>query len=446
MRILNGALTAVAASALLGLPGRAESGGKAAGEPAPEAAVVTLNGQPRPDLPSRLTRRPAGVSGTSGICGPTPPRGSRRMLRRRTCVGKAGGPRGQMAERSVRPSPDGPTRVSVPGPVRDRGGGRGQLCRHRHSHGALGILVRQRRLAPDREREYGPGTKEFSGTAAIDHAQVNGLWIRLRQGADDANAVAGGSVVFQKFSFAVGGPAAAPDSPQIALVVPDQPLSVPGGDGLYRADLTQMAAAERLRMLIGRATGVWPRIVPAARTPKSGMRVFVGYGPHLKGRCEPPDRPEGLKILERDGDVYLLGEIAPAGTNNWPTAADRGVMHAVETFAERVMGYRFLYSPPNDPELFELGTAIPVLDTLAIERGLSIEEAPAFEHRIPYGTASLGLRSGSSPAFNCNHSYYVEGWAAMYAEKHPEMFIPKVPEGAEKLDDAQVAAMGRSVI
>ncbi len=295
---------------------------------------------------------------------------------------------------------------------------------------------------PIAKAEYGPGTKEFSSTAAIDDAQVNGLWIRLRQGAGDANAVAGGSVVCQKFSFSVNGPAAKPSPGDFALVVPDQPLSVPGGDGLFQADLTQVAAAERLRMLIGRATGVWPRIVPAARTPKSGRRIYVGYGPHLEGRCEPPARPEGLKILERDGDVFLLGEIAPAGVNNWPGPADRGVMHAVETFAERVMGYRFLCSPPNDPELFELGTAIPELDTLAIEPGLRIEEAPAFQHRVLCGTPTLGRRSGSAPAFNCNHSYYVEAWAAMYAEKHPEMFIPRVPDAAAKMDDAQVAAMG----
>jgi hypothetical protein len=63
---------------------------------------------------------------------------------------------------------------------------------------------------PIAKAEYGPGTKEFSGTAAIDNAQVNGLWIRLRQGAGDANAVAGGSVVFQKFSLSVNGPAAKP--------------------------------------------------------------------------------------------------------------------------------------------------------------------------------------------------------------------------------------------
>ena len=280
---------------------------------------------------------------------------------------------------------------------------------------------------PIAKGEYGPGTKEFSGTAAIDNAQVNRLWIRLRQGAEDANAVAGGSVVFQKFSFSVNGPAAEPDSDAHR---PGRAGSTPvraGGrrpvSGRFDADGRGGAAAHADRPGHGRLAAHRARGPDAEERPA----IYVGYGPHLEGRCEPPARPEGLKILERDGDVFLLGEIAPAGVNNWPGAADRGVMHAVETFAERVMGYRFLYSPPNDPELFELGTAIPALDTLAIEPGLRIEEAPRFEHRLPCGTATLGLRSGSAPAFNCNHSYYVEAWAAMYAEKHPEIFIPKCP-------------------
>ena len=290
--------------------------------------------------------------------------------------------------------------------------------------------------------KYGPGTRELSGTAAIENAQVDWLWIRLRQGAGDANAVRGGSVVFQKFSFSVSGAAERRGPEDLALVVPDQPLSVPGPNGLFRADLTQVTAAERLRMLIGEATRVWPRIFPAARTPKNGRRIYVGYGPHLEGRVEPPARPEGLIILERDGDLFLLGEIAKPGVNNWPGPADRGVMHAVETFAERVMGYRFLCSPPDDFRLFELGTVIPTLDTLTIQPGLRIEEAPAFQHRVPCGTPTLGFRSGSASAFNCNHSYHVKEWARMYAEEHPELFIPKAPEGKTETDDAHVAAMG----
>ena len=295
---------------------------------------------------------------------------------------------------------------------------------------------------PIAKADYGSGTKEIAGTAEINDAQIDRLWIRLRQGAGDANATVGGSVVFQKLSFSVDGPTEKLAADDLTLVVPDHPISVPGPDGLYQADLTQLAAAERMRMLIGEATRAWPRIVPAAQAPKNGRRIYVGYGPHLEGRAEPPTQSEGLKILERDGDLFLLGEIAKPGVNNWPGPADRGVMHAVDTFAERVMGYRFLYSSPDDFELFELGTVIPALDRLKIKPGLRIEEAPAFQHRVPYGTPTLGLRSGSSTAFNCNHSYHVEEWARMYAKSHPELFVPRVPDAAAKQDEAQLAAMG----
>jgi hypothetical protein len=236
---------------------------------------------------------------------------------------------------------------------------------------------------------------------------------------------------------------AARETRDLTLVVPDEPLHVPAADGLFRADLTQAGAAQRLRMLIERAAGVRPGLVPAAETPTTGRRIFVGYGPHLQSVVSPPEAPEGLKIIERDGDVYLLGEIAPAGTNNWPGAIDRGVMHAVETFAERVMGYRFVVSIPDNEELFELGTVVPALKTLEVEPGLRIEQAPVFRHRVGSGKGGhIGFRAGSAPAFNCNHSYHVEAWARMYAEQHPELFIPKVPEGAEEQDAAHVEAMG----
>ena len=237
-------------------------------------------------------------------------------------------------------------------------------------------------------------------------------------------------------------------SQEITLIVPDAPVFIPGDNkegiaGLFRADLTQASAAERLQMLIGRAMGLQPRIVSASKTPESGLRIFVGYGSHLVGRTTPPSAPEGLKIEERDGDLFLLGEIAGAGTNNWPGAVDRGLMHAVETFAEEVMGFRFLISTPNDAEMFELGTVIPTLAKLTIKPGLRIEEAPVFQHRVAstWPVSLMGLRSGSAPAFNCNHSYAVNWWAKTYAKEHPEMFVPKEPDAAGP-EAANAAAMG----
>ena len=221
----------------------------------------------------------------------------------------------------------------------------------------------------------------------------------------------------------------------MTIVIPDQPVAILRAystDYLNKplsTNLTQRLAAERLQMLIARALGTTPAIVPAASAPKAGMRIFVGYGPHLAGRVEPPDRPEALKIMEKEGDLFLLGEIAAAGVNNWPVPADRGVMHAVETFAEQVMGYRFLHSPPDDPAMFELGTVIPRLETLPVASGLLIEDAPVYKTRLLSTRGRLiGLRGCSSQNFQCNHSYGMAAWSHAYGKDHPEMFLPKTEQ------------------
>jgi hypothetical protein len=54
------------------------------------------------------------------------------------------------------------------------------------------------------ETSYGGEVKEFSGTLDIIEANINRIWIRLRQGGTDANTFAG-SVVFKKLSFTIGG-------------------------------------------------------------------------------------------------------------------------------------------------------------------------------------------------------------------------------------------------
>ena len=213
------------------------------------------------------------------------------------------------------------------------------------------------------------------------------------------------------------------------MIVPAPAVHIPSGSGLFDKTLTQTDAAQRLQMLIHRATGILPDIVSATHAPASGTRVFVGYGQHLKGKVTPPTRPEGLKIQELDGCLYLLGEIVPAGVNNCPGPMDRGLMHAVETYAEKVLGYRFLFSTPDNTDTFELGTVVPKVDKFTIEPGLLIEDAPAFQHRVinTRPRPLMGLRSGSAPAFFCNHSYGMPWWAATYGKTHPEMFIPKQP-------------------
>ncbi len=63
---------------------------------------------------------------------------------------------------------------------------------------------------PLAETAYGPGQQPFDGRAAIDGTGVNRVWVRVRQGARDDNALRGGSVVFQEFAFTVNGSETAP--------------------------------------------------------------------------------------------------------------------------------------------------------------------------------------------------------------------------------------------
>lgn len=228
------------------------------------------------------------------------------------------------------------------------------------------------------------------------------------------------------------------------LVIPDRPLSILRS---YATDytnkplsdeLTQRLAAERLQMLLERALGEQPALVAAAAAPSSGPRIYVGYGPHVADRVQAPVGPESFRIVEQGGDVFLLGEIAVAGMNNWPVAVDRGVMHAVESFAEQVLGYLFLHSPPEDPAMFELGTVIPRLERLEIAVGLLIEETPVFKTRLcsaPSKARLMGLRGCSSQNFQCNHSYGMRAWERAYGKEHPEMFVPKAEKPSGEVQE-----------
>ena len=73
-------------------------------------------------------------------------------------------------------------------------------------------------------------------------------------------------------------------------------MSMPGPDGLFQADLTQMAAAERLRMLTAEATGAWPRIVPAAQAAEERPTdPRLRHGLHLEGRVRTADPARGIE-------------------------------------------------------------------------------------------------------------------------------------------------------
>jgi hypothetical protein len=228
---------------------------------------------------------------------------------------------------------------------------------------------------------------------------------------------------------------------EIAIIVPDEPLPIADP----RGKATQRSAGERLEMLLEKA-GLPARVVAAAEPLAVGTpKIVVGFGPHLEGVITPPEQPEAIRIREIGGTAHLLGEIAPAGTVNNKRPLDRGLMHAVETFAERVLGYRFLFSSLDPKEkatgTFELGTVIPALESLDVPAGLTIDEAPAFRHRQPNSRPRdlMGLRAGSATGFYANHSYDMGWWASRFGKSDPEMFIPKQAKAGGP--DAAVEAM-----
>ena len=57
------------------------------------------------------------------------------------------------------------------------------------------------------EAEYGAERRALEGVAEIREEDVNRLWVRVRQGARDPNALRGGHVVFQHVEFTATGPA-----------------------------------------------------------------------------------------------------------------------------------------------------------------------------------------------------------------------------------------------
>ena len=54
---------------------------------------------------------------------------------------------------------------------------------------------------------YGAETKFFGGAVEIQHKDINRVWVCLRQGARDGNALHGGAVAFQEFVLTFSGPA-----------------------------------------------------------------------------------------------------------------------------------------------------------------------------------------------------------------------------------------------
>jgi len=171
--------------------------------------------------------------------------------------------------------------------------------------------------------------------------------------------------------------------PAATIVVADQPTGIPLAkrDAKTKRDsaMTQMDAAEELRAFIEKATGARLEIVPAAKAPAAGTLLLVGRSAlSQQYQLTPPTKPEGLSIVTFARGVAILGEVKPAGTDNSRQEIDRGTLHGVYEFLERIVGYRFFIHVPKDPDL---GIVTPVVKTLTVPPGYKLELAPDFPFR-----------------------------------------------------------------
>ncbi len=211
--------------------------------------------------------------------------------------------------------------------------------------------------------------------------------------------------------------------PTATIVIADQPTAIPVGK-----PPTVVYAAEELQRFIEKATGARLEIVPAAEAPTKGTLLLVGRSALSEQyQLALPTKPEGLRIITFKRGVAILGEVAPAGTNNIRHELDRGTLHGVYEFLERIVGYRFFIHIPKDPDL---GIVTPTVKTLTVPADYQLELAPDFPYRrVAFATWSdpvawkrvtrEGYGAGSGTGFlGINHT---DRWfGKRFFRDHPE--------------------------
>jgi hypothetical protein len=211
--------------------------------------------------------------------------------------------------------------------------------------------------------------------------------------------------------------------PTATIVVADQPVAIPvevrdpkTGRGM---PVTQRYAAEELQRFIEKATGARLEIVKASQAPAEGTLLLVGRNAvSQKHQLALPTESEGLRIVSFERGLAILGEVAPVGTYNSDQEADRGTLHGVYEFLERIAGYRFFIHLPEDPDF---GTVIPHVKTLAVRSDYDLSLAPDFPWRRA-GFSNLEprvARQSVGPAFT-GASWTDEGFGKAFLGKHPD--------------------------
>ena len=237
--------------------------------------------------------------------------------------------------------------------------------------------------------------------------------------------------------------------PAATIVIADEPTVIPVGKGTEKGKPPTIAyVAEELQSFIEKASGARLEIVPAAQAPASGTLLLVGRSAlSEQHQLTLPTKPEGLRIVSFPRGLAILGEVKPAGAGNIAHEVDRGTLHGVYEFLERVVGYRFFIHVPKEPDL---GIVTPVVKTLAVPADYKLELAPDFPYRdCAFETwidrlafmrvTRKGARDGSGSGFpGINHTDRFFGqkffggnpdWAAIISEDgerhgHVSMLLP----------------------
>lgn len=199
------------------------------------------------------------------------------------------------------------------------------------------------------------------------------------------------------------------------IVIPDQ--SPEEAEGPSSPAVVAAKAAEILNEYLERSSGTTLPIVTASHPPKSGNLILLGKSElSEKYQLQTPEKSESVRIVTFPRGLAILGEIAPAGTNNKPYSQDRGTIHGVYLFLEKYLGFRFFF---EEGPYADLGTVVPKHHSVKIPE---VDEifAPVFPYRLTHDRASGILLEGSATDFRCNHTH--EGWAKVYKDSHPEYF------------------------
>jgi len=300
----------------------------------------------------------------------------------------------------------------------------------------------------DRQKLPGPRTGEVNeasrtflgGTATagkhtMKEAGPFRIFPPVRPGRRPAGAAAGGVLLLGALAQAVPVLGAAParaaapvmlvdaGKPAATIVVADDPVGIaldktdPATQ--KKAPMTQADAAGELQRCIEKATGARLEIVPAAKAPAEGTLLLVGRSAVSERHgLALPDRPEGLRIATFARGLAILGEVAPAGDPASRGEVDRGTLHGVYEFLERVVGYRFFVDVPGDPDL---GTVTPAVGTITLPEGYELELAPDFPYRAAGFTGLVPRVARHSVGFGFPGASWTDRFfGQMFLGEHPD--------------------------